>query len=128
MLISTGGNTSSQTSAVVIQSLATGELTRANTWRFLRKELRIAGMLALVLGLTAFGRVYWTSGAPFESIAIATTVFLIVVISAALGSSVPLLLKRFKVDPAFSAGPFLATVMDVIGVLIFCYVSRLILS
>jgi len=128
MLISTGGNTSSQTSAVVIQSMASGELTSANTWRFLCKELRIAAMLAGVLAAAALGRVYLSGAAAFESIIIAITVFLIVVISAALGSTVPLLLRRFNIDPAFSAGPFLATVMDVIGVMIFCYVSKLLLA
>jgi len=128
MLLSTGGNTSSQTSAVVIQSMAAGELSRANTWRFLRKEFSIASMLALILGLTAFARVYLTRGAPLESIVLAITVFLIVVISAGLGSTVPMLLRRFNIDPAFSAGPFLATVMDIIGVLIFCYVSKLVLT
>jgi magnesium transporter len=48
--------------------------------------------------------------------------------SVTLGSCIPLILKRFHVDPAFSAGPFLATLMDILGVLIFCYVSGVLLS
>lgn len=127
MLISAGGNTSSQTSAVVIQGMASGEIRPSNIFKFLRRELLMATMLAIILGITSFIRVYMTSGHVLESIAISLALAIIVLVSVVLGSCIPLILKRLNIDPAFSAGPFLATLMDVLGILIYCYISKLLL-
>ncbi len=128
MLISAGGNTSSQTSAMVIQGMASGDIHRANVFKFLRREWLMALALSVVLGIVAFVRVYMTAGTFLHSFAVSFTLAIIVLASVTLGSCIPLLLKRFNIDPAFSAGPFLATVMDILGVLIFCYVSRFLLT
>ncbi len=128
MLISTGGNSSNQTSALVIQGLATGEIRPSNIFRFLRRELLMALGLALILGTVAFARAYITTNELFESVIISISLALIVLISVSLGSGMPLLLRRLNLDPAFSAGPFLATVMDIFGVLIYCYVAKLFLG
>ena len=122
MLISVGGNTSSQTSAVLIQGMASGDITFANVWRFLWRELCMAVVLAFILGIAAFIRVRLTAGgSTFESAIISLSLGLIVMLSAMLGSCMPLILKKLNIDPAFSAGPFLATIMDILGTLIFCY-------
>lgn len=127
MLISTGGNTSSQTSALVIQGLITGELHPMNIHRFLRRELLIAGFLAFVLSVVAYARAYLSGATIIESFAISVSLGAIVVVSVMLGAIIPLLLKRFNIDPAFSAGPFLATLMDILGILIYCYIAKMIL-
>ncbi len=127
MLISTGGNTSSQTSALVIQGLITGELHSMNIFRFLRREFLMSGMLALLLGAVAFVRAYISSASIAESFAISVSLGAIVMVSVMLGGLIPLILKRFNIDPAFSAGPFLATVMDILGILIYCYITKFIL-
>lgn len=127
MLISTGGNTSSQTSAIVIQGLITGEIHATNVLKFLRRELLMAGILGLVLGAVAFIRAYISAASFIESVAISASLMGIVIVSTMLGSLIPLILKRLGIDPAFSAGPFLATVMDILGILIYCFVSRWIL-
>ena len=61
------------------------------------------------------------------SIIVSISLFFIVLVSVMLGSSIPILLKKLKVDPAYAAGPFLATLMDILGLLIYCYISKLIL-
>jgi magnesium transporter len=61
-------------------------------------------------------------------LAISLALSIIVIISVTLGCCVPLVLKRFNIDPAYSAGPFLATIMDILGVLIYCSTCGLILS
>lgn len=127
MLVSTGGNTSSQTSALVIQGLASGEIHESNMHKFLRREFLMAAVLACILGITSFGRVYYSTGKGAESFAISFSLALIVLVAVSLGSFIPLLLKRLNIDPAFSAGPFLATLMDILGILIFCYVTKLFL-
>ncbi|MFI5206220.1 MAG: magnesium transporter, partial [Candidatus Paceibacterales bacterium] len=128
MLTSTGGNTSSQTSAMVIQGLALGDIQPANMFRFLRREFLMACMIGGILGCTAFMRVYLTTYNPLEAFAISLSLAVIVIVSVVFGSCITLVLRRFNIDPAFSAGPFLATLMDILGALIYCYVARLILS
>jgi len=127
MLTSTGGNTSNQTSVIVIQGIASGEIDFGNVLRFMRRELLMAFVLGFVLGLVAFLRVYLTSYALVESLIASGTVTAIVITSVILGACIPIILRRFNIDPAFSAGPFLATIMDILGVLIYCLIIRLFL-
>lgn len=125
MLISTGGNTSNQTSAIVIQGMATGEINKNNMSRFLQRELLMAGMMALILGITSFIRiVFFTDATTLEGITVSCALGLLVMLAVTLGSCIPFVLRRFNIDPAFSAGPFLATVLDIIGVLTYCYIVR----
>lgn len=128
MLISTGGNASNQTSALVIQGFASGEIHEANFKRFIKREILMACVLAMMLGLFAFLRAWWTSASLIECVTISLSLSSIVIVAVILGTCTPFLLKRLNIDPAFSAGPFLATLMDILGVLIYCYVSQLILS
>jgi magnesium transporter len=127
MLISTGGNSSSQTSALVIQGMASGEVNHDNMMRFLRREVLMAGSLAAILGIVAFGRTYYVCNNFWPSLAVSLSLSTIVMVSVVLGSAIPIGLKKLNIDPAFSAGPFLATLMDIIGVFIYCYISTLIL-
>jgi magnesium transporter len=129
MLISAGGNASSQTSAIVIQGLATGELTSLNLGKFIRREFLMAGMIALVLGIFSFLRILVTHGTTklLGAVAVSASLAIIVLVAVILGSCIPLVLRRLRIDPAFSAGPGLATLMDVLGLLIYCYISKLIL-
>lgn len=128
MLISVGGNTSSQTSAMVIQGMATGDLHESNVWRFLKRELFMATLLALFLGCVAFLRVSFTHAFLIERIVVSVSLSLIVLVSVSLGGCIPLILKKLRLDPAFSAAPFLATIMDILGIFVYCYVSKLILG
>lgn len=127
MLTSTGGNAGSQTSALVIQGLAAGDLNYANFNRFIRREMLMAGALAIVLGTTTFLRVLVTQSV-IESLAISLSIAAVAFVSVTLGSLIPLLLKRIGSDPAFSAGPFLATLMDIIGLILYCSITALVLK
>jgi magnesium transporter len=128
MLVSCGGNTSSQSSAIAIQGLGSGEINYSNFKRFFKREFLIALCLAFILAATAFIRVYLTRHNAITAGIVSVTLASIVTLSVTLGSLLPLALKRFKIDPAFSAGPFLATIMDIIGLLIYCYIAKLILG
>jgi len=124
MLVSTGGNASSQTSTLIIQGMASGEINKDNMHRFLKREVAVAVVMACILGITAFGRVYVTSHNIVGSFAVSLSLAAIVVVSVIVGSTFPLVLKHLKIDPAYSAGPFLATMMDVLGLLIYCAISK----
>jgi len=123
MLTSTGGNASSQTSALVIQGLATGEINPGNSGHFIRREFSMALIIALLLGLFSFVRTYLTHHNAVGSFAVSSSLAVIVLVSITLGSTMPLLLKRLNIDPAHSAGPLLTTIIDVIGLLVYCLMS-----
>jgi magnesium transporter len=127
MLTSVGGNTSNQTSAVAICGMVSGEFDQSTLKAFLRREFMMATCLSVILGVTAFTRVYLTSGVWWESLVVSCTLALIVLVSVVLGSAMPFILKRFNIDPAFSAGPFLATIMDIVGILIYCTSIKILL-
>jgi magnesium transporter len=128
MLISTGGNTSNQTSALVIQGISSGELTKSNMHKFLRREFWMASVLAFILGITAFGRAYASTGEIMTSVVVALTLGSIVLFAVILGSGIPLILNKLNIDPAFAAGPILATFMDIFGILIYFFLIRLLLT
>ncbi|HBR70656.1 TPA: magnesium transporter [Candidatus Dependentiae bacterium] len=129
MLISTGGNTSTQTSAVVIQGLASGEISSNNLRKFLNREFFMALFLSLVLALAAFVRVFYFSKQSLSiSLTVGTSIGTVVMASVLLGSAIPFILRKIGLDPAYAAAPFLATGMDILGLFVYCYVAKLILA
>ena len=127
MLVSTGGNTSNQTSAIAIQAMSSGDINESNVFRFVRREFMVGCLLALILSCVSFIRVYAVHQNLIGSIVVSLSLGIIVMLSVLFGSLFPIILKRLGVDPAFSAGPFLATLMDILGIFIYCYVAYLIL-
>ncbi len=137
LIISSGGNTGSQASTLIIQAMAIGEITLANWWKVIRRELIQGLMLGFVLGLIGFFRVLiWAKIAPgvygnYE-VRVAFTVgfaLLGVVLWGTLsGSMLPMVLKKLGADPAVSSAPFVATLVDVTGLIIYFSVAYLFLQ
>ena len=128
MLVSTGGNTGGQTSVIAIQAMSSGDLNESNTIKFIRRECLIGTMLAIILAVLAFLRVFIVHKNFMGSVVVSLSLGLIVLMSVLLGASFPIVLKKLGVDPAFSANPLLATIMDILGIFIYCYVAYLILT
>lgn len=120
MLIGTGGNAGNQSATLVIRGLATGEIGRSKRFALLLREFGMSILIASMLSAVSFARV-WTmhSNLP-AALAISASLFFIVMTSMMLGTLIPLTLNRLGVDPAHSAAPFLSTLMDIIGILIYC--------
>ncbi len=127
MLVATGGNTSSQTSAIVIQGLSSGDINDANVRKFLKREFFIGFVLAVFLSVIAFARIYMFHHDPRGSLVVSLSLGMIVFMAVLFGSILPVVLKKFQIDPAFFAGPFLATIMDILGMMVYCYIAFLIL-
>jgi magnesium transporter len=120
MLIGTGGNAGNQSATLVIRGLATGEIPNNKQWALFWREFSLGTLIAALLSAVSFLRV-WTMHSDWgAALAISTSLFCIVLASMALGTLIPLTLNRLKIDPAHSAAPFLATLMDVIGIVIYC--------
>ena len=125
IVASMGGNAGTQTMTVAVRALATRELSSANTWRIVRREL-LVGVLnglafALIMGAVAAGWFNVTDLGLVIGLAMVT-----VLVAAALGGIlIPLVLVRLGVDPAVSSGPFVTTVTDVVGFFSFLGIATL---
>jgi magnesium transporter len=128
LIISSGGNSGSQASTLIIQAMAVGEISVGDWWRVMRREIIQGLMLGSILGLIGFVRIIvWSSvfpaiyGPHFVTIGIVVGVALVGVVlwGTLIGSMFPLLLKRLGADPAVSSAPFVATMVDVTGLIIY---------
>ncbi len=137
MLADTGGNTGSQSSTLVVRALALKEIAAKDILSVLFKELKVAVLLGLLLGIIAFGRVFLFGGgslipAGFSlgliGIAIAVALSLQVVTATLIGAVLPILASSLKFDPAVVASPALTTIVDITGLLIYFYTAKLILG
>ncbi|MES2807233.1 MAG: magnesium transporter [Bacteroidota bacterium] len=127
LIISSGGNSGSQASTLIIQAMALGEVTIEDWWRVMRREILSGLMLGITLGLIGFLRIVVWSG--FSDVygphymAIGATVGFslvgVVLWGSLSGSMLPLLLKKLGFDPATSSAPFVATLVDVTGLVIY---------
>jgi magnesium transporter len=129
MLIGTGGNAGNQSGALVIRGLATGEINRKNSLKLFFREFKASIIISIILALISFVRVCYTPGSTIPAaIAISISLSLIVIVSMSIGTLLPIIFERLNIDPAHSAAPFLATLMDIIGIIIYCTVSAKILG
>jgi magnesium transporter len=136
LIISSGGNSGSQASTLVIRAMALGELRLRDWWRVIQRELLTGLLLGAVLGTLGFFRVViWQAIRPvygeyYMAIALAVFASLVGVITfgTLAGSLLPFVLRRVGVDPASASAPFVATLVDVTGVVIYFTVATLLLS
>lgn len=135
LIISSGGNSGSQAATLVIRALALGEVTMRDWWRVMRREVLSGLTLGAILGAIGFLRIaLWSSVSDFYGphwMRIALTVSLtlvgIVLWGTLAGSMLPFALRRLGFDPATSSAPFIATLVDVTGLVLYFSVAALIL-
>jgi Mg/Co/Ni transporter MgtE len=127
MLVGAGGNAGNQASVRVIRSLAVGTLHNRNLYRYLWREALVGLSLAVVLGFAGCLRAYIFDTAWWETVAISTSLFVIVLLSVLLGATLPLLMRCVGIDPAHSSTT-IQVVMDILGVTITVVVSWLVLD
>ncbi|MFD0764120.1 magnesium transporter [Mucilaginibacter lutimaris] len=127
LIISSGGNSGSQASTLIIQAMALGEVTIADWWRVMRREIISGLLLGTTLGIIGFMRIYvWTLfsdiyGPDWMTVGFIVGIALVGVVlwGSLAGSMLPLLLKKLGADPATSSAPFVATLVDVTGLIIY---------
>jgi len=116
VIMGMGGNIGTQSSTIVVRGLATGRIHVAEIWRVVSKELFIGIILGVIYG-TLIGLAAQVRYSAFEvALSVALAVFCSMSIAALVGSFVPMLFERFKIDPAVAAGPFVTTAIDIISV------------
>jgi magnesium transporter len=137
LIISSGGNSGSQASSIIIRAMALGEVGFRDWWRVVRREVASGFILGIILGVVGFLRVMiWQKlgiqpSYGEEWFLVAGTVFFaligVVMWGTISGSMLPLVLKRFGADPAASSAPFVATLVDVTGLVIYFSVAYIIM-
>jgi len=128
LIISSGGNSGSQASTLIIQAMAVGEVTIADWWRVMRREIMSGILLGTCLGIIGFARIaLWNEFIPNiygevwmeVGFAVSASLLGVVLWGTLTGSMLPMILKRFGADPAVSSAPFVATLVDVTGLVIY---------
>jgi magnesium transporter len=136
LIISSGGNSGSQAATLIIQALALGEISITDWWRIAKREILSGLLMGVTLGVIGFFIIF--AGYHFFNlfgehyirigIAIGIAIIGVVMWGTIMGSMLPLLLKRLGADPATSSTPFIATLVDVTGLLIYFSVAYLFLK
>ena len=128
LIISSGGNSGSQASTLIIQAMAVGEITISDWWRVVRREIISGLLLGSVLGIIGFLRILaWHSFVPgiygthwmLIGFTVSFALLGVVLWGTIAGSMLPIILKRLGADPAVSSAPFVATLVDVTGLVIY---------
>ena len=137
LIISSGGNSGSQAATLIIRAMALKELTLKDWWFVMKKEIASGFLLGSILGIVGFIRIMiWQQTGLYQYgihwVAVAMTVSIslvfIVLWGTLSGSMIPFLLKRLKLDPATSSAPFVATLVDVTGLVIYFTIASLLLK
>ena len=136
LVISSGGNAGSQAATLVIRALALGEFKLRDWWRIMRRELAAGTALGAILGVIGFLRIaVWSLfsniyGPHWMLVALTVGLSLIGIVlwGSLMGSMLPLVLKRLGFDPATSSAPFVATLVDVTGLIIYFSVAFMIMQ
>ena len=133
LIISSGGNSGSQATTLVIRAMALGEVTLADWWRVVRRE--IASGLALGVFLATIGALRilvweWVGdvyGPQYLALAVTIAVALVGVVTwgTVIGSMLPFIIRRCGADPASASAPFVATLVDVLGLIIYFSIAQI---
>jgi len=128
VLIDSGGNTGSQSATMVIRAISIGELTLGKWFSVIKKEIIVGLMLGTSLGLILFlWGTFWKGGGQI-GLVVGISMITIIFISNLLGSLLPIILTKLKLDPAVVSSPLITTVIDATGLLIYFSIARLVLK
>ncbi len=136
LIISSGGNAGAQATTLIIRALALRELRLTDWWRVLRREIATGAALGGALALIGFMRIaFWPNRAELFTdhyvlvgICVAVSLIGVVLFGTIVGAMLPFILRRLKLDPASASAPFVATLVDVTGLVIYFSMARFILS
>lgn len=136
LIIASGGNSGSQATTLIVRAIALGEVTFESWWKIARREFFSGLMLGTLLGTVGFIRIYvWQMSGMYDYgehyLLLSFTIFFaligVVLWGSLSGGMLPLILKRLGLDPATSSAPFVATLVDVTGIIIYISISMFIL-
>lgn len=127
LLIGTGGNTGAQSATLMIRAIATGDIREGQWIGTVLREIGIGSLLGITMGLASWVLGFFKGGMQIAFIVSLAMIF-IVIISSILGIILPLILRRFHMDPAIASNPLIASLMDIIGLIIYFSLASMFLN
>lgn len=129
MLMDTGGNAGSQSSATVIRSLSLNEIAFPDILKVIWKEIRVAALCGLTLGVMNFAKLYFIDKVGIAiAAAVSITLVATVIVSKFFGCTLPLIVKKIGLDPAVTASPMITTIVDVTSLIIYFLIASAMLG
>ncbi len=127
LIAAMGGNVGVQSSAIIVQGLAS-QADMGNILARLLKELGVGLLNGIILGITIIGAGLLLGYSTLLSLTVAVSLVSVIVAAALIGTFVPLFLDRYKIDPALATGPFITTLNDILGLFLYFQIGRLLLG
>ena len=125
MLMGTGGNAGSQVSTLIIRGLAVGEIEIKDYFKIIFKELRVASICGAVLAAANILRMYlFCEGTLGVFLVVSLAMFCAILVAKLIGCSLPIFAKIVKLDPALMAGPMIATLVDIVTLVIYFALAK----
>jgi magnesium transporter len=125
LIAAMAGNVGIQSSAIIVQGIASNSLGLESTTRKLFKELLVALLNGLILSGLLFLYNYFISKNLALTFTVSSSLFVVIIFAAVFGTMIPLLLNRMKFDPALATGPFITTMNDIMGLFIYFLMGRM---
>jgi magnesium transporter len=119
LLMGSAGNAGTQSLAVVVRGLALGTLEKKGLFRILLKEFSTGMMIGFICAMTLLLIIPIFYGSYMVAVIVGISIFCSLSVATIVGATVPLIIHKFKIDPAFASGPFITTVNDILGLLIY---------
>ncbi len=127
LLIGTGGNTGNQSATLMIRALATGDIREGQWLKALLREIGIGLLLGITMGLASWVLGFFKGDSRIALI-VSLAMVCIVILSSVLGVILPVILQRLRIDPAVASNPLIASVMDILGLLIYFSIAQAVLA
>lgn len=128
LIAAMAGNVGVQSSSIVVQGLANKSINLDSTLKKLMKELSVAAIIATIFSTLIFFINYFTDNTLQLTIMVSVSLFTVMMFASIFGAFIPMILNRFKVDPAVATGPFITTMNDVFGIIMYFMISRAVSS
>ncbi len=125
LIAAMAGNVGIQSSAIIVQGIASNSLGLESTKKKLFKELLVALLNGLILSGLLFLYNFFVSDNLALTFTVSTSLFVVIIFAALFGTLIPLLLNRVKIDPALATGPFITTMNDIMGLIIYFLMGRI---
>ena len=128
LIAAMGGNVGVQSSSIVVQALAQKSVDIDSAWKKIVKELSVAFIAAALFAIIIWIVNHFWMGDAKLTIAVSISLFAVMLFASIFGTVVPLVLNRFKIDPAIATGPFITTSNDILGIVMYAAISKVIFT
>lgn len=124
LIAAMGGNAGVQSSSIIVQGIAAGDMGIDSISKKLIKELAVSFLNGTILSILIFTYSYFFHDSIALTMSVSIALFVVIIFASLFGTLVPLLLDKFEIDPALATGPFITTVNDIMGLMIYLYIAR----